>query len=152
MPAVAIALGSNLGDKAANLRRAIRELSRFVSVGRESSVRRTAPAYLIRQPDFLNMAVVGETRLPPRALLKALKRIEYRLGRRPALRNGPRPIDLDIIFYGRQILRMSDLIIPHARLAERRFVLDPLAEIAPRWRHPATGLTADEMLAALAVK
>lgn len=152
MPAVVIALGSNLGDRVANLRRAIHELSRFVSVRRESSIRRTAAAYLTRQPDFLNMAVVGETRLPPRALLKALKRIEYRLGRRPALRYGPRPIDLDIIYYGQQTLRMSDLIIPHARLAERRFVLEPLAEIAPRWRHPTTGLTADEMLSALVIK
>ena len=152
MPAVVIALGSNLGDRAANLRRAIGELSRFVSVRRQSSVQRTAPVYVTRQPDFLNMAVVGETRLPPRALLKALKRIEFRLGRWPGLRNGPRPVDLDIIYYGRVMLRTPELVIPHARLAERRFVLDPLAEIAPRWRHPATGLTADEMLAALAVK
>lgn len=149
MPAVVIALGSNLGDRAANLRRAIGEVSRFMSVRRRSRAYRTAPAYMTRQPDFLNMAVVGETRLPPHTLLKALKRVEYRLGRRPALRYGPRPVDLDIIYYGNKILRLPDLIIPHARLAERRFVLAPLAEIAPRWRHPASGLTADEMLAAL---
>lgn len=152
MAEVIIALGSNLGDRAANLRRAIRELSRFVSVQRESRAHRTAPVYMTRQPDFLNMAIVGETRLPPRALLKALKRIEYRLGRRPALRYGPRPVDLDIIYYGRQILRLPDLIIPHSRLAERRFVLEPVAEIAPDWRHPATGLTAKELLAALSGK
>lgn len=147
MPAVVIALGSNLGDKAGSLRRALRELSRIVSIRRQSRVLRTAPAYLVHQPDFLNMAVLGETRLPPRALLRALKRIERRLGRKPSVRNGPRPIDLDIIYYGGLVLRTPDLIIPHARVAERRFVLEPLAEIAPCWRHPVTHRTADEMLA-----
>jgi 2-amino-4-hydroxy-6-hydroxymethyldihydropteridine diphosphokinase len=146
MPAVVIALGSNLGDKAGNLRRALRELPRIVSVRRQSRVHRTAPAYITGQPDFLNMAVVGETRLPPRALLRALKRIERRLGRKPTVRFGPRPIDLDIIYYGGLVLKTPDLTIPHARVAERRFVLEPLAEVAPCWRHAATHRTAVEMI------
>jgi 2-amino-4-hydroxy-6-hydroxymethyldihydropteridine diphosphokinase len=92
------------------------------------------------------MAVLGETRLPPRALLRALKRIERRLGRKPTIRFGPRTIDLDIIYYGGLVLKTRDLIIPHARVAERRFVLEPLAEIAPCWRHAATHRTAVEMI------
>ena len=149
MPGVVIALGSNLGDRAANLRRGLHEMARVVSIRRRSRVHRTAPQHLSHQPDFLNMAIAGETRLPPRALLKALKRIERRLGRKPTVRFGPRPIDLDIIYYGDLVLRTPDLVIPHARLAERSFVLEPLVEIAPDWRHPVTRLTADEMLAAI---
>lgn len=149
MAEVVIALGGNMGDRAENLRRACREMSRFVSIRRRSRVRRTTPAYLSRQPDFFNMAIVGETRLPPRALLKALKRIERRLGRKPTVRFGPRPIDLDIVYYGNLVLRTPDLVIPHARLAERRFVLEPLMEVAPAWKHPVTRLTAEDMLATI---
>ena len=149
MPTVVVALGSNLGDKRGNLRRAIREMLRVVSVRRRSGIYRTPPAYLARQPEFLNMAVVGETRLPPRALLQALKRIERRLGRKPTQRFGPRTVDLDIIYYGALVLRTPDLVIPHMRVAERRFVLEPLAEVAPCWRHPLTHRSAEQMLAAL---
>jgi 2-amino-4-hydroxy-6-hydroxymethyldihydropteridine diphosphokinase len=145
MAAVIVALGSNLGDKAGNLRRAVREISRFISICHRSRMHLTAPAHISQQPDFLNMAVLGETRLPPRALLKALKQVERRLGRKATVPFGPRAIDLDIIGYGNLVMRTPDLTIPHARMAERSFVLEPLAEIAPHWRHPVTRRTVTEM-------
>jgi 2-amino-4-hydroxy-6-hydroxymethyldihydropteridine diphosphokinase len=126
-----LALGTNLGDRGASLRNAVERLRDAVVVTRMSSVYETEPAYLLDQPRFLNMVLCGETALKPHALLAFLKRIERDLGRTAAPRYGPRAIDLDILLYNRLVLTTAELTIPHPRMAERPFVLAPLAEIAP---------------------
>jgi 2-amino-4-hydroxy-6-hydroxymethyldihydropteridine diphosphokinase len=126
-----LALGANLGDRSANLRSAVERLSAAVAVERMSSVYETEPAYLLDQPRFLNMALCGSTALDPHALLALLKRIEHDMGRAAGPRYGPRAIDLDILLYNNLALATDDLVIPHPRMAERPFVLVPLAEIAP---------------------
>jgi len=129
MTRVAIALGSNLGDRLGNLRAAIAALEAAgIAVVRRSFAWETPPVPA-DQPSFLNAAVLAETSLPPAALLAELKAIEHALGRRPGRRWGPRPIDLDILFYGDLRLEAPELTIPHPRIAERAFVLAPLAEI-----------------------
>ena len=126
-----LALGANLGDRGASLRSAIERLRDAVAVERMSSVYETEPAYLLDQPRFLNMALRGHTTLDPYALLAFLKRIERDMGRAAGPRYGPRVIDLDILLYDSLALATADLTIPHPRMAERPFVLAPLAEIAP---------------------
>jgi 2-amino-4-hydroxy-6-hydroxymethyldihydropteridine diphosphokinase len=128
---VLIALGSNLGDRRYFLRRAIHELGRVVRIVRVSSVYETKPVDApAGSPDFLNMAVAGYARLAPVALLDALQAIETRLGRRrPAVRNAPRTIDLDLIAYDARRMRTRRLTLPHPRAREREFVMKPLAEI-----------------------
>ena len=147
---VLLGLGANLGDRAGNLRAALSCLRGAVDVTARSSLYETPPMYELDQPHFLNMVVSGDTQLAPDALLTAVKRVEQALGRRPGLRYGPRPIDIDILFYGDVAWQAEDLIIPHPNIAERAFVLVPAAEIAPAWRHPASGLTVTEMLDGLA--
>ena len=126
-----LALGANLGDRSASLRNAVERLRDAVAVERMSSVYETEPAYLLDQPRFLNMALRGRTALSPHALLAFLKRIERDIGRTTGPRYGPRAIDLDILLYDSLALATADLTIPHPRMAERPFVLAPLAEIAP---------------------
>ena len=126
-----LALGANLGDRGASLRNAVERLRAAVAVERMSSVYETEPAYLLDQPRFLNMALRGHTALDPHALLIFLKRVERDMGRAAGPRYGPRAIDLDILLYDSLALTTADLIIPHPRMAERPFVLAPLAEIAP---------------------
>ncbi|MGH2485629.1 MAG: 2-amino-4-hydroxy-6-hydroxymethyldihydropteridine diphosphokinase, partial [Ktedonobacterales bacterium] len=133
---VALGLGSNLGDRDANLRAALEALAPRVLVERVSSVYDTAPLLVTEQPRFHNIACLARTDLPPHELLHAAKGIEAGLGRLPGPRYGPRLIDLDILFYDQLVMSKDDLIIPHPRLAERRFALAPLAEIAPLLRHP----------------
>jgi len=128
---VYIALGSNLGDRRANLVDALSQLRQKVIVQELSSVYETVPAYVIDQPHFLNVVLKGSTDLPPGDLLRFLKRIERRMGRENNQKYGPRPIDLDILTYGDLVLDEPDLIIPHPRITERPFVLVPFAEIAP---------------------
>ncbi|MDH3231360.1 MAG: 2-amino-4-hydroxy-6-hydroxymethyldihydropteridine diphosphokinase [Alphaproteobacteria bacterium] len=139
MTVVYLALGSNLGDRAANLEAAIAALAPAVEVTIRSPVYETEPEYVTDQPAFLNMAVCGDTRLEPEHLLRRLKEIEHDLGRAPTRRYGPRLIDLDIVFFGDRIVDAPGLVIPHPRLAERIFVLKPLSDIAPALKHPATG-------------
>lgn len=145
MITVFLALGSNLGDRAAALRGALAALPPDVRVTRPSPVYETAPQYVTDQPAFLNMAAAVETALPPEALIARLKAIETALGRQPSVRFGPRLIDLDILYYGDRLLATAPLEIPHPRLAERSFVLEPLADIAADWRDPRDGRSVREM-------
>lgn len=149
MTLVHIALGGNLGDRMANLEAAIAALAPRVAVLERSPIYETDPKYVTDQPRFLNMALTGETGLDAPALLDFLKSIEERQGRESGERYGPRPIDLDIIFFGDEVIDLPHLVVPHPRLAERAFVLRPLADIASAIIHPATGLGVGEMLDAL---
>ncbi len=139
--------GGNLGDRAAHWA-AVREALALggVHITRESTVYETEPVGGPEQPLFLNGAVEAETDLTPWQLLRLLKSIEAAAGRRPGPRYAPRPIDLDILLMEETVLATRDLTIPHPRLAERRFVLVPLAEIAPRHRHPVLKATIRELL------
>ncbi len=145
MTTVVLALGSNLGDRLENLRAAVRLLpERGVTVTRASSVWETAPMPA-GQPAFLNAALLAETALSPGDLLAALKAIEHELGRRPSRRWGPRPIDLDILFYGDEQVAIPELTVPHERIADRAFVLAPLAEVWPG-DLPVLGVRAADLL------
>jgi 2-amino-4-hydroxy-6-hydroxymethyldihydropteridine diphosphokinase len=145
-----LSLGSNLGDRGALLNDALSRLeSAGVHIVRRSSIYETEPQDLLDQPRFLNMAVEVETDLTPQELLAAIQKIETEMGRQRTIPKGPRTIDIDILFYANQIIVAADLEIPHPRLTERHFVLDPLSEIAPDLRHPATAQTVRELRAAL---
>lgn len=146
MTSVYIALGSNLGDRLGNLEKAIAMLAPAVTVTTQSPIYDTDPKYVTDQPRFLNMVLVAETDLEPQALLTFLKDIETGLGRIPGERFGPRPINLDIVFFGDEIIDLPDLTIPHPRLSERAFVLRPLADLAPSMADPGSGVTVAEML------
>src|SRR5580700_5444037 len=145
---VYIALGSNLGDRAGMLERAIAAMnSAGISVVRQSSLYVTEPVGAPGQGWFLNAVVEAETSLLPLQLLHALLRIERELGRRRITPHGPRTIDLDILFYGSSVIRSKELQVPHPRLSERRFVLVPLAQIAPEFRHPVVHKSVTQLLA-----
>lgn len=134
--AIYLALGTNLGDRPANLRAALAALEPRVRIEAESRIYETPPWGFLDQPAFLNMALRAETDLSPADLLTFLKTLETDLGRAPTFRNGPRLIDIDILFYDDLVLDTPPLVIPHPRLHERDFVLVPLADIAPDFIHP----------------
>jgi len=140
---VFLSLGSNVGNREANLRAAIERLR----VLRVSRIYETEPVDYTEQPWFLNLVVEIETELSPFELLAATARIEQELGRVRTIAKGPRTIDIDILFYGDAVIDEPTLQIPHPRMAERRFVLAPLADLAPDLRHPLTRQTVREMLA-----
>jgi len=144
---VAIALGSNLGDRESYLRAAIAALKPAVDRLRVSTFHDTAPVGVGPQPTFLNATAVGETSLHAHALLETLLAVERDLGRERPFPGAPRTVDLDLILYGDAVIDEGpSLIVPHPRFRERRFVLEPLAEIAPDWRDPVTGQTVEELL------
>lgn len=139
---VAIALGSNLGDRAGHIALAVAELSRILNDLTVSRLVDTPPVGVPDdQPRFLNAAVTGTTSLAPRALLDALLAIEQAAGRERPYRFAPRTLDLDLIFYGDRVVKEPGLEVPHPRFRERAFVLEPLAEIAGDWVDPVTGST-----------
>jgi 2-amino-4-hydroxy-6-hydroxymethyldihydropteridine diphosphokinase len=145
---VYIALGSNLGDRAGMLERAIAAMnSAGISVVRQSSLYVTEPVGAPGQGWFLNAVVEAETSLLPLQLLHTLLKIERELGRRRLTPHGPRAIDLDILFYGSSVIRSRELEVPHPRLTERRFVLIPLAQLAPDFRHPVLHKSINQLLA-----
>jgi 2-amino-4-hydroxy-6-hydroxymethyldihydropteridine diphosphokinase len=143
---VFLALGTNLGDRAINLNNAILALSPKVMIVKESPIYLTSPWGYEDQPDFLNQILEVRTKLRPRRLLRYLKRIEKKMGRLETFRNGPRLIDLDILFYGQRVIDRCGLTVPHPRLHERAFVLVPLNDIAPDFIHPVLDLTVAAML------
>ncbi len=144
-----LSLGSNLGDRAANLRAAVLRLAELGSVTAVSSYYETEPVDFLAQPWFLNCVVALETGKMPRQLLAALQRIEQEMGRKRIQPKGPRVIDIDILLFGSSVLEMAHLIVPHPAMHERRFVLEPLAEIAPDLRHPVFKRTITELRDAL---
>lgn len=150
MKTVYLALGSNLGDRVANLREAIVGLTKAgLAVTGVSSIYETRAMYKTDQPDFLNLVVEAKTQLLPKVMIRRLQKIERELGRRRLMANGPRTIDIDVLLFGRFVIQTPELTVPHPRMEERRFVLEPLAEIAASVRHPVTKRTAAEMLAAV---
>lgn len=147
-----IALGSNMGDREMNLLRAVAEVGRLPEcrVTALSSFYETSPVGNVKQDAFYNAVLKLSTGLPPRTLLTHLLRIETDCFKRTrTVVNGPRRMDLDLLLYGEEIIFEKDLLVPHPRLAERRFVLLPLSEIAPRLVHPVSGMTVTELLLAL---
>jgi 2-amino-4-hydroxy-6-hydroxymethyldihydropteridine diphosphokinase len=144
-----LALGSNLGDRFSNLQAAIAALPPAVRLLAQSPVYETSPWGLTDQPAFLNMVIKGRTTLAPVDVLRQLKHLEVELGRLPAVRWGPRHIDIDLLFFDRLILDTPGLTLPHPRLHERAFVLIPLADLAPGFVHPLLGTSVRELLAGL---
>ncbi|MBN1366441.1 MAG: 2-amino-4-hydroxy-6-hydroxymethyldihydropteridine diphosphokinase [Dehalococcoidales bacterium] len=144
---VYLGLGSNMGEKQDNLLRALDYISQRLRIEKKSSMYDTAPVGNINQARFLNMVCEVTTSLPPAMLLATLKGIESKMGRLPVHpANSPRIIDIDILLYGDEIIDTPDLKIPHPRLAERAFVLVPLAEIAPELVHPVLKLSMKDLL------
>ena len=143
---VYLALGSNMGNRLANLKNAISNLPPQLDVKKKSPVYETPPWGHTDQPMFLNQVVMAKTYMEPENLLGHLKRLETALGREASFENGPRLIDIDILFYDEEIIDTPPLVIPHPRLHQRGFVLVPLNDIAPNLVHPVLGKPISELL------
>ena len=150
MPLVGIALGSNLGDRRSHLDSAVASLRAILADLRVSGVFETEPVDVVgRQGPFLNAAVAGAFEGTARELLAALLMVERQHGRKRPHAGAARTLDLDLIFFGEERVEEPGLVVPHPRFRDRRFVLEPLAEVAPDWRDPVTGLTVAELLSRL---
>lgn len=152
MARVFLGLGSNQGDRLAMISQAVQRLGSYqgIRVIQMALVVETEPVGVSEQPDFLNTVVEVETTLSPHELLAVVKRLEQQLGRLPSpQRWGPRPIDLDILLYDDRVIQEPHLTIPHVHMHQRRFVLEPLAQLAPTLIHPVLKQTIEELLAAL---
>lgn len=150
--AVLLGLGANLGEPVAQLARAVHLLEAHLRVDAVSSVYRTAPVGYTDQPDFYNLVVAGRTTLEPAELLRAAQSIENALGRARSFPNAPRTLDIDLLAHGDRVMRTPELTLPHPRLHLRGFVLHPLLDVAPAWRHPVLDATARELLDAIAAE
>ena len=150
MTQTAIALGSNIGDRLGTIRQAVMLLEeRSLRISASSDVFETPPWGMENQPRFLNACVLAETDILPRALLELLLNIESDLGRIRRYKWGPREIDLDLLFYDDQVFNESGLVLPHPQMHRRAFVLVPLVQIAPDWRHPVLGKSIRELAGSL---
>jgi 2-amino-4-hydroxy-6-hydroxymethyldihydropteridine diphosphokinase len=143
---VYLALGSNMDDRLANLKQALASLRPQMEVKKKSHIYETPPWGYADQSKFLNQVLMAKTYLEPEPLLRHLKRLEVALGRKASFRNGPRLIDIDILFYDDLVLETPDLILPHPRLHERGFVLLPMMDIAPDLVHPVNKKSIREMM------
>ena len=143
-----IGIGSNLGNKAENIRKAINLIEEKCKILKASPLFETEPMYYKNQDRFLNCATKIETELKPQELLAFLLSVEKKFGRVRTIKNGPRTVDLDILFYGGEIIKSNNLIIPHPRLHERLFVLEPLKEICPDFVHPVLRKSISELYSA----
>ncbi len=154
MTKVYVSLGSNLGNKRENLLYAISKIDAYegICVIDKSGFYETAPVGGPPQPDYINCAIELETEIEPQKLLKEFKRIEGELGRKPGVRWGPRILDLDILLYGDSIVSDNNLKIPHERMHERVFVLEPLCEISPDIKHPVLKASISELLEKFRIK
>ncbi len=144
-----LSLGSNVGDRLANLQHCIRLLSKLGDVAKISSFYETEPMELREQPWFLNCVVELQTDLSARQILSGIQQIEAELGRNRAINKGPRTIDIDILLFDSEIISENDLQIPHSAMHARRFVLAPLVELSPGLMHPLLGKTAKQLLSEL---
>jgi 2-amino-4-hydroxy-6-hydroxymethyldihydropteridine diphosphokinase len=144
-----LSLGSNVGDRVANLKVAINRIGSLGEVIATSSIYETEPVEFLAQPWFLNCVVKLDTEKMPKQLLAAILTIEKEMGRHRHQRKGPRTIDIDILLFGNAVIETQGLTIPHPSMHERRFVLEPMSEIAPDVRHPVFKKKMREMLEAL---
>jgi 2-amino-4-hydroxy-6-hydroxymethyldihydropteridine diphosphokinase len=146
---VYLSLGSNLGDRVANLRTALEKLSALGTIAAVSSFYETEPLEVTAQPWFLNCTAELDTEKMPRQLIAGILNLEQSMGRQRKQQKGPRTIDIDILLFGASVIEMASLTVPHPKLHQRRFVLEPLAEIAPEVRHPVLKRTMRELRDAL---
>ena len=149
MSTIYLGIGTNIGNRESNLRKALDSLAQRMTLGKISSIYETEPAGYREQPWFLNLVCCGDTEISPFEFLSFAKGIETQMGRKRSFRDAPRVIDIDILFYDERVIQSDELIVPHPRIAERGFVLVPLVEIAPFLKHPENNKTMKDMLSEL---